>query len=892
MNLKKILNNNYTFFAVYMFLFGILALCVHREVIFNAYNYGRHWDWTFYPLSDFYHYYLYSFFYSIKDNLLGYFDIVSISLAEFTLKLLMYFTYKVLNSLGLTVFTMPIINKLTVFFIFPLCSSFGIWKLSKLILEKMYHTNKITFFLITVFSNLIYTFSLVVIFDLHGGALNRQISSVIFPWVFYYLYSYFKDQNEKVLDRNLILVALFFIGFDIANIFYMIILTLFVIFIKKSSIRIKIGHIILLGSIIALLNSYWLHSLFIGNNVNLKAIFQERKLAENLVPSAGYSSTYLESFFLLNTPQRIIMRVFQGNRFIYAPFFFLYLYIFFNLLSGKVEKGGKREAFFLAFGFILSMTLVTGFYDIGNMYFLTYRFEILGFARAAIRFIPNLAFFSVFFFLVTAKNNTVLYDRKKTSLIFLIPILIWIFFLLYYSNLISLVYSRTSPSTASVNIDIGALYQYDPTLYKSVREERLLYNILPAPSWFSPFFVNNVFPPTSQGSLTDNIFWGKGIFYTNGVSLFTSDFFDHFVKELTPSFYSLANVKKIIHDPILVGSDRAEHNFTPQTVISSIPGESENIVNAFAQNKPYTVSNDIFYPIIYSPKETYFEELPLRYLSQIIKERNPQQPFAIILKNQNQDSSGMNDVTSMRSTNKPTIEFKKLSPTKYRVLAHGATDLFPLIFSHKYYPGWQLLLVNSSSSQKKENSEMLSDILANNYSPFQNNEDTQATSKELSDYINRGWISTVGDLHEKVYQHKEYEASYEINTYRKKFVIDYISKKIQGTIQNNNLRDVEIFTKKKKIAENAHVVANGYANGWLINPKVLCNSNSFCTLNADGSYDMDMIIEFNPQQLFIATLLLSISSFVFFGGYVLYSFKLKKLISLIVDRIKKITNRE
>ena len=46
-----------------------------------------------------------------------------------------------------------------------------------------------------------------------------------------------------------------------------------------------------------------------------------------------------------------------------------------------------------------------------------------------------------------------------------------------------------------------------------------------------------------------------------------------------------------------------------------------------------------------------------------------------------------------------------------------------------------------------------------------------------------------------------------------------------------------------------HFRASGYANGWTIDPKKICDSNRFCIKNSDGSYDISLKIEFEPQKL-------------------------------------------
>jgi hypothetical protein len=80
-------------------------------------------------------------------------------------------------------------------------------------------------------------------------------------------------------------------------------------------------------------------------------------------------------------------------------------------------------------------------------------------------------------------------------------------------------------------------------------------------------------------------------------------------------------------------------------------------------------------------------------------------------------------------------------------------------------------------------------------------------------------------------------------------------------------------------------MANGYANSWVIDTNLICQSNSKlknqisnikmgdrglsgdCVQNPDGSYDFEMVVEFWPQRLFYVGLAISLSTLL---GCVIY----------------------
>jgi hypothetical protein len=84
--------------------------------------------------------------------------------------------------------------------------------------------------------------------------------------------------------------------------------------------------------------------------------------------------------------------------------------------------------------------------------------------------------------------------------------------------------------------------------------------------------------------------------------------------------------------------------------------------------------------------------------------------------------------------------------------------------------------------------------------------------------------------------------------------------------------------------ETKKVLVNGYANGWYIDPVELCgtkeNLKEGCTINADGSYDIELVIEFTPQRWFYVGLIISgttlLGCLIYLGYDVVRSRRFKK----------------
>ncbi|MCX6719163.1 MAG: hypothetical protein NTZ38_02180 [Candidatus Taylorbacteria bacterium] len=141
---------------------------------------------------------------------------------------------------------------------------------------------------------------------------------------------------------------------------------------------------------------------------------------------------------------------------------------------------------------------------------------------------------------------------------------------------------------------------------------------------------------------------------------------------------------------------------------------------------------------------------------------------------------------------------------------------------------------------------------------FDGSEGDQASKAELIDLVNKGLVSTLGDgsqksiIHSKVTENKEGGA--ETESYSVKFV----SKNFLGTIQNDNLADGKLNETwlKNPIPETNHLEVNGFANSWSIDTDKLCQNNK-CSRNNDGTYNIELVLEYWPQRLFDIGFILS-----------------------------------
>ncbi len=246
-----------------------------------------------------------------------------------------------------------------------------------------------------------------------------------------------------------------------------------------------------------------------------------------------------------------------------------------------------------------------------------------------------------------------------------------------------------------------------------------------------------------------------------------------------------------------------------------------------------SVASNRYLPHFWIPKQTYSSNEPI---GDLIQDSNQNQfGNAVYLVDQNKSSQDILSALPKTTEDKPTLEYKKINPTKYRVIVHGAKKPFPLIFNESSNKYWKIYLEKHVPIDTESLTESLS-----RYNQFRGDENFQATKEETGNYIRQGFISEL----------KSGES------------LDFISKNMAGTIQNNNLDNGSFLETwfQKSILDDKRLTANGYSNSWLMDPNTICGQSNLCQINSDSSFDYEIVAEFLPQRIYWTSLLVSISA--------------------------------
>ncbi|MFC1644679.1 hypothetical protein ACFL08_01475 [Patescibacteria group bacterium] len=305
-----------------------------------------------------------------------------------------------------------------------------------------------------------------------------------------------------------------------------------------------------------------------------------------------------------------------------------------------------------------------------------------------------------------------------------------------------------------------------------------------------------------------------------------------------------------------------------------------------------------FLPHFYTPVKNIVSEGEIEELMGIISEDEYEARSAVFFKNQNREKLSELDSLSERNDGDQIIEFRKINPTKYRLRIHNVTDDFPLIFSESFHEKWNAYIVRDEVDSEQESGsedkgilkqvqddkvEIQSDKLGE-YKVLDGNEDDQASIGELEGFIEKGWVTDLGDGKEKESKHYKWNGEKEVIDYVERYGIDFVSKNFNGTIQNDNLPTGSIRetwmnnSGVLQLSDKKHLLANGYANSWVIDVDDLCGEAGMCQENEDGSYDMEFVVEFWPQRVFYIGLFISGLTLLGCLGYLGYDYRKKKIL--------------
>jgi hypothetical protein len=299
----------------------------------------------------------------------------------------------------------------------------------------------------------------------------------------------------------------------------------------------------------------------------------------------------------------------------------------------------------------------------------------------------------------------------------------------------------------------------------------------------------------------------------------------------------------------------------------------------------YSLQNQYFVPHIYVPKKILLSNGSVDSIPGTISDYDGTSAPAIYLTGQNQNKTQI--MASDKHSELPVLEYKKISSTKYRLRVHSVDSKsvqIPLVFSESFNDDWKAFF----SRPQNYNSVRIGNLLQD-YRVFEGNSEYQASTDEVERYVASGWVTDLGDGTQKQRQFMTWASDKMVANRTETYRIDFISKNLKGTIQNDNLPDGGLFETlgAPSIEEKDHMMANGYANSWILSPAKICQGkgtdgkpdgkeNGFCIKNPDGTYDLELVIEFSPQKITYLLQVLSAAILLCCTAFLIIFWRMKK----------------
>ena len=305
--------------------------------------------------------------------------------------------------------------------------------------------------------------------------------------------------------------------------------------------------------------------------------------------------------------------------------------------------------------------------------------------------------------------------------------------------------------------------------------------------------------------------------------------------------------------------------------------ESKGLIEPIEKNDMfilYKISDSIFHPkfyaadnVLFASKENLFDQLKIAYLEQIQTKINKMVLFT--------DFTNVCKrlINRERETfqSKPIIEFRKITPIKYRVIIHNIKKPIPLVFSERYHRSWRMYPVPLGINQKMKITNQFGTISSNIFKD--NRHDLEASSNDISIYLEKDFISNIGQgITSQTFGNDTYASTrppLDINNLN----IDFISKLLCGTIQNNNLPSGDYYETwfEKSMDDKYHLKANACLNSWIVDPDHIVENFPYAIKkNQDGTYDIELVIEFWNQRILYLGLFVSFALLVVILSYFLF----------------------
>jgi hypothetical protein len=228
--------------------------------------------------------------------------------------------------------------------------------------------------------------------------------------------------------------------------------------------------------------------------------------------------------------------------------------------------------------------------------------------------------------------------------------------------------------------------------------------------------------------------------------------------------------------------------------------------------KIYEINDEFYFPRIYISK--YPAEF-IGYISTFpsLKSSNINDLSDAFFQKKDLSKLGLLPYKISPKVNEVRVEYKKISPVKYRAVVHNAKDSFIIVHSETFHHQWKIYLKNTNCDA------WYKDLLAN------------CSSINTSVTEPKNGIIKPDAIRAKVNKGSSLESLF----------------LPEG-------RFYETWFAQEIGSDNNHILVNANSNSWVIDTEKVCSTDGNCIRNPDGSNNLELIIEYKPQKIYDFTL--------------------------------------
>ena len=760
---------------------------------------------------------------------------------------------------------------------------------------------------ISIVSAIFYVFNFYTIYLITTLFGNGFYFIIFFPAILYYFLNFAKTGRfHNILLLSIILSLFSFDFFDLSYFYIIFILFAFILFyvrefqkINLVNSKVKISKYFIGFIIVVLINSWYILP-FILSMFHIYII--HKKLIPDFYDNYCYISHLtdilqsLKGNFIKNPN---IFRNYHITSWLdvyYDNVFFIFLSftIIFIILIPILASPRKYYS-------LMVLVLVGIFFGVGaDKPFGSLKLYLFGHLPFSTFFINTNAFFPltvIAYSILFGVSLSIIYGFalkyriKFISSAIIIFIACFIYMFPIWSGKVFDQYLVYHGEKLTARVKIPAYYEKIDNYFRS---KKIDYNILVLP--FSYWLANYKWRHGFFGSDYCGILYGHSCFSSLAGEQFSQDIiFDIFQNNSFKGFSSIGHIFSVryivIRNDMIVPKSSTNNSVGSKFYLKYIKlknfkyllqkNTNFELIKKIGKLDVYKIQNKYFTNFIYAPKQLIFISDKSCYFNNSVKKNNNDYnsvsivPYIAMMPNYNIrsviffsmlgkkektselnkirksykirsktmfiDDGNIHRIESITRLPAPIIEFRKINPTKYIAIVHNAKVSFPLILNQRYSRFWNLYPEKYHINRKK--------LRLLNYKCSQNSKihSDCMSIKKISYNIKKRYISAIGNK--------------------------FVSEDLNGTIQNNNLPSGHIFQTmfQKPYLYKYHFMANGYANSWWININNIKKlGNQYYRKNKNGTYDFEFIIDFWPQRLFYIGIIISVTTIIVFGLYLIY----------------------